>query len=161
MFGHIRGNGKANTFKAPRLAKNKAYYAYHLALHTLTFGLTRFRLPMVPFLILAAAPLYTRSWGPLVAARPRWQLALLVAGWGLLIMLWASRWHTSIAGQLSGQNKLEGQVKVLLSPLAHEALDYFQVQSVEERLGGVRIDRGCSFRRWCAFKCNLSLRRRS
>jgi hypothetical protein len=67
--------------------------AYHLAIHAVTFGMTRFRLPMVPFLVVAAAPLLTRPWGPLVKGSPAWRVALAGGGVLLLILLWASRWR--------------------------------------------------------------------
>ncbi len=63
---------------------------YHLGLHALTFGMTRFRLPMVPFLMLAAAPLLVASWRPLGrAGRRRLAVAgILLAG---LWVLWIAR----------------------------------------------------------------------
>jgi len=63
---------------------------YHLALHALTFGMTRFRLPMVPFLILAGAPLLVGSWRRLAAAgNPRRVVAAgVLAG---LLALWIAR----------------------------------------------------------------------
>ena len=67
--------------------------AYHLAIHAVTFGMTRFRLPMVPFLVVAAAPLLTRPWGPLLKGSPAWRAALAAGGVLLLILLWASRWR--------------------------------------------------------------------
>ncbi len=67
--------------------------AYHLAVHVATFGMTRFRLPMVPFLVLFAAPLLTRPWGPLLAAAPAWRRAAALAGVMALVLLWASRWR--------------------------------------------------------------------
>jgi 4-amino-4-deoxy-L-arabinose transferase-like glycosyltransferase len=67
-----------------------ALLLYHLSLHALTFGMTRFRLPLVPFLILAGAPLLVSSWRPLLAAsRLRQGLAALVLA--LLAALWISR----------------------------------------------------------------------
>ncbi len=63
---------------------------YHLALHALTFGMTRFRLPMVPFLILAGAPLLVGSWQRMAAAgyARRVVAAGLLAG---LLALWIAR----------------------------------------------------------------------
>ncbi|MCZ6600646.1 MAG: glycosyltransferase family 39 protein [Acidobacteria bacterium] len=63
---------------------------YHLSLHALTFGMTRFRLPMVPFLILAGAPLLVGSWRQLAAAGN----ARRVVAAGLLaalLALWIAR----------------------------------------------------------------------
>ena len=63
---------------------------YHLSLHALTFGMTRFRLPMVPFLILAGAPLLVGSWRRLAAAGN----ARRVVAAGLLaslLALWIAR----------------------------------------------------------------------
>ena len=68
--------------------------SYHIVMHSLFFGMTRFRLPMVPFLIVAAAPLLTRSWSPLLFGRPVWRPALATVGIALLVLLWSSRWHT-------------------------------------------------------------------
>ena len=66
---------------------------YHLALHALTFGMTRFRLPMVPFLILAGAPLLVGSWHRMAAAgNPR---RVLAAGLlACLLALWVARFST-------------------------------------------------------------------
>ena len=67
-----------------------ALLLYHLGLHALTFGMTRFRLPMVPFLILAGAPLLAGSWRPLAAAGwPRLVAAALALA--LLAGLWIAR----------------------------------------------------------------------
>jgi hypothetical protein len=67
--------------------------AYHLAIHAVTFGMTRFRLPMVPFLVIAAAPLLTRSWRPLLAGVTARRAALAAGGVLVLVLLWASRWR--------------------------------------------------------------------
>jgi 4-amino-4-deoxy-L-arabinose transferase-like glycosyltransferase len=67
-----------------------ALLLYHLGLHALTFGMTRFRLPMVPFLILAGAPLLVGSWRPLAAAG-KLRLALAAVALALLAGLWIAR----------------------------------------------------------------------
>jgi len=63
---------------------------YHLALHALTFGMTRFRLPMVPFLILAGAPLLVGTWRQMAAAGPTRRV--VAAGvLAALLALWIAR----------------------------------------------------------------------
>lgn len=67
---------------------------YQLALHAATFGLSRFRLPMVPWLIAMAAPFLTRGWRALPERPPAWRIMAVALGIGVLLHLWASRWGT-------------------------------------------------------------------
>ncbi|MFQ5718329.1 MAG: ArnT family glycosyltransferase [Acidobacteriota bacterium] len=65
--------------------------AYHLAVHAVTFGMTRFRLPLMPFLMAAAGLLLTRSWRPLLAAASRRRLVVTGATLAVLAGLWIAR----------------------------------------------------------------------
>ena len=82
-----------------------AILGYHLAVHAVTFGMTRFRLPMVPLLMLAAGPLLAHSWRRLPgfganAADQRaglpsgWRLGAALLGVAVLVLLWSMRWET-------------------------------------------------------------------
>ena len=68
--------------------------AYHVGVHALTFGMTRFRLPLMPFLMVAAGVVLTRSWRPLLASAPRWRLGAAAATLAALGWLWAWRLPT-------------------------------------------------------------------
>ena len=67
---------------------------YHLGIHAFIFGMSRFRLPLVPFLMVAAGPLLTRSWRPLLAEASRWRLATAAAALLAMAGLWAWRLPT-------------------------------------------------------------------
>ena len=82
-----------------------AILGYHLAVHAVTFGLTRFRLPMVPLLMIAAGPLLAHSWRRLPGAgvgaadgragrTSVWRVGAALLGVALLVLLWSMRWET-------------------------------------------------------------------
>jgi hypothetical protein len=48
---------------------------------------------MVPFLAVAAAPLLTRGWGPLLRGLSPRRVGLAAGGVALLALLWAARWR--------------------------------------------------------------------
>ncbi|MFQ5768531.1 MAG: hypothetical protein ACE5ID_11200, partial [Acidobacteriota bacterium] len=67
---------------------------YELLLHSLTFGMTRFRLPMVSFLILAAASFTACRPAHEMRQASVWRLGAAGLFLGFLGLLWASRWST-------------------------------------------------------------------
>jgi hypothetical protein len=66
---------------------------YHMAVHAVTFGTSRYRIALIPLLALAAGPMLTRSWKVILRAQPRWRPALVLSGVCLLIWLWSTRWN--------------------------------------------------------------------